>query len=102
MTTPPPDAKIWHSLHALADNDPRMRAEVDLDPEYPVICYRLSHDGRHPLDAWGVTQAELDELEQREWITLEPPGDDDEGGIAVTAKGKYWLNRWLKKQGITK
>ena len=96
MTTPPLDARIWDSLYALADQDPRKWASVDVHPDYVVIVHKPRPDGT-VTDAWGITEAELAELEDRGWIEHGEEGHDDEGKIQVTRQGQYWLGRWLKQ-----
>jgi len=52
------------------------------------------------LRMWEIDPAELDTLEAEGWIDLLPPADDDQADTAkvqVTAKGRYALTRWVRK-----
>lgn len=49
---------------------------------------------------WEILTAELDELERRGWVTLDPPKEGDAPNTArvrVTDAGSHWLKRWAKK-----
>jgi hypothetical protein len=51
------------------------------------------------LGLWEIAPAELDTLEAMGWVELLPPAldePDDRPPAAVTAKGKYAVERWIK------
>jgi hypothetical protein len=57
-------------------------------------------DGAGRGRAWEVLPAELDELEARGWVSLDPPAEGDAPNTArvrVTDAGRYWLKRWAVK-----
>lgn len=61
--------------------------------------YATVEVSEHQRVEWEIRPAELDELERLGWVELLPPRDDappDQAELRVTAKGDYWLTRWLK------
>jgi len=86
MTNPPDDARIWHTLDALAYA--LTVALYDEDSALVIEC-----EGG---EMWATSYAEFDDLTALGWVTLIE--DLGQTGYTITERGHYWLRRWADRQ----
>lgn len=85
------------------DDFPALRTMLSLACLAECVGGYSTSDGRLVIalpagTRWEIRTAELDELERRGWVTLDPPeGDDQSNTVRVTDAGAYWLKRWAKR-----
>lgn len=85
MTNPPDDARIWHTLDALA-----YALNVILYDDDAALV--IEHEG----GLWATSYAEFDDLTALGWVKLIE--DLGQTGYSITDRGHYWLRRWTDRQ----